>query len=208
VSETSLRRWTNAGRLPCFRIGGKRERRFRRADLLAFLESERGTVAGHLCGLYSSDAARAQQAVGFLADGLRNGSTCFLVAETDVRARIVALLERRRRSLPGDIEAGRLVLSEYADSATAQLEFWTTRLAGAARAGARSLRVLGDVSGGSLGRRNALQAVLQYEADYDRSIARRFPVATLCLYDARLLSGVDTSQVLAHHGDAFHGPAS
>jgi excisionase family DNA binding protein len=38
VSETSLRRWTNAGRLACHRVGRKRERRFRRADLLAFME--------------------------------------------------------------------------------------------------------------------------------------------------------------------------
>ena len=40
VSEASLRRWTNAGRLPCRRIGGRRERRFRRADLMAFLEGD------------------------------------------------------------------------------------------------------------------------------------------------------------------------
>lgn len=38
VSETSLRRWTNSGDLTCLRVGRKRERRFRRADLLAFLE--------------------------------------------------------------------------------------------------------------------------------------------------------------------------
>jgi transcriptional repressor of dcmA and dcmR len=40
VSETSLRRWTNAGQLACLRVGRKRERRFRRADLLAFLEDQ------------------------------------------------------------------------------------------------------------------------------------------------------------------------
>src|SRR5207245_2886205 len=32
VSETSLRRWTNAGRLPCLRIGGRRERRLVAAE--------------------------------------------------------------------------------------------------------------------------------------------------------------------------------
>lgn len=36
VSETSLRRWTNDGLLPCLRIGRRRERRFRRADLSGF----------------------------------------------------------------------------------------------------------------------------------------------------------------------------
>src|SRR5207244_2512321 len=38
VSETSLRRWTNAGQLPCLRIGGRRERRFRRAGRLVVAE--------------------------------------------------------------------------------------------------------------------------------------------------------------------------
>src|SRR5207245_1260423 len=39
VSEISLRRWTNEGRLACRRVGGRRERRFRRQDLLDFLEN-------------------------------------------------------------------------------------------------------------------------------------------------------------------------
>jgi len=43
VSETSLRRWTNAGQLACLRVGRKRERRFRRADLLAFMEDQPAT---------------------------------------------------------------------------------------------------------------------------------------------------------------------
>src|SRR5437867_2454997 len=37
VSETSLHRWTNAGRLPVLPIGGRRERRLRRGDLRACL---------------------------------------------------------------------------------------------------------------------------------------------------------------------------
>src|SRR3954463_16496968 len=72
VSETSLRRWTNAGRLRCLRIGGRRERRFRRSDLLAFLGSDAGpghpsSSVAHLCGLYTSDPSRARSAAAFLA---------------------------------------------------------------------------------------------------------------------------------------------
>jgi excisionase family DNA binding protein len=37
VSETSLRRWTNSGKLRCFRVGGRSERRFLIEDLLAFM---------------------------------------------------------------------------------------------------------------------------------------------------------------------------
>lgn len=39
VSETSLRRWTNSGKLPCYRVGGRSERRFLMEDLLAFMRS-------------------------------------------------------------------------------------------------------------------------------------------------------------------------
>lgn len=220
VSETSLRRWTNAGRLVCFRVGGRRERRFRRADLLAFLESPAGGTApllgpdapgrdlatGHLCGLYTSDLTRTRQAAAFLADGLRARSACFLAAEPAVHDRVRALLERQRSSLRQDLAAGRLVLSEYADSVAAQLEFWEARFVRAAHAGARSVSVVGDVSGGPLGRRSAFDDVLEYEVEYDRSFTRRFPVTTLCLYDARALSGVETARLLQVHGDLFREP--
>src|SRR2546425_6977503 len=68
VSEISLRRWTNEGRLTCLRVGGRRERRFRRQDLLDFLENLDPRSAddavlvggvpvqlgGNLCDLYDS----------------------------------------------------------------------------------------------------------------------------------------------------------
>src|SRR5258706_14384108 len=40
VSEVSLRRWTNSGKLRCFRVGGRNERRFLIEDLIAFMPSE------------------------------------------------------------------------------------------------------------------------------------------------------------------------
>ena len=82
VSETSLRRRTNAGVLACLRIGLRRERRFRRADLLAFMEQPAPRLlptggkgdsmktrdsrdepvsaihGNHLCGIDGSDAGR------------------------------------------------------------------------------------------------------------------------------------------------------
>ena len=65
---------------------------------------------------------------------------------------------------------------------------------------------MGDVSSGRLCQQNTFKDVLEYELDYDRTIARRFAVATLCLYDARLLSGVETSGLFRCHGDAFRYP--
>lgn len=44
VSEITVRRYTNSGALKCVRIGGRRERRFRLADLEAFLEARFPTL--------------------------------------------------------------------------------------------------------------------------------------------------------------------
>ena len=204
VSQMSLRRWTNSGRLPCFRVGGRRERRFRRADLLAFLERTGEPApaphAGHLCGLYTSGAARERQAAAFLAKGLEAGGTCFLAAEPTVRKRVLAGLARDWPAAPAAARSGRLVVSRYARLPAAQLEYWEAGFADARRAGAGELRVVGDISGECVGRHRSFGDLLVYERDYG-ALARRFGVATLCLYDARRLSGVQAARMLQVHTD-------
>ena len=208
VSQASLRRWSDAGRLPSYRLGGRRERRFRRSDLFALLEPSPAAPArpGHLCALYGSVLARARQAAEFLAERGRDGSVAFLVMEPDARAHVLVALEQRRPALQTDIAAGRLVVAEYQSLAAAQLAFWDAQFTAALHAGARSLHVVGDVSGGALGRRSTIEEVLEYEAEFDRTVSRRFPVTTLCQYDARTLSGVEAARLLRLHGDVFRHP--
>lgn len=206
VSEASLRRWTNGGRLPCRRIGGRRERRFQRADLMAFLEGDASeTPASHVCAFYASDVGRTRQAASLIGKGLDAGSVCILTAQLRVRGRILARLARRRPALRRDLEAKRLLVSEYAETAARQLKFWETTFEAATRDGARALRVVGDVSGGSLARDGDFDQVLEYEAAYER-LSRRFPVTTACLYDARSYSGLETARLLQRHPDLFRDP--
>ena len=206
VSEASLRRWTNAGRLPCRRIGGRRERRFRRADLMAFLERDASnTPAHHVCAFYASDQARTLQAASFIGKGLDAGSVCVLAAERRVRERVLARLARRRPALRRDLEAKRLLVSEYAETAASQLAFWQTTFEAATQDGARTLRVVGDVSGGTLAREGDFDQVLEYEAAYEK-LSRRFPVTTACLYDARIHSGLETARLVQRHPDLFRHP--
>jgi excisionase family DNA binding protein len=224
VSETSLRRWTNSGGLKCSRVGRRRERRFTRAALLAFLEEQPAAPAeggrlqpqptthcmidgvavphgAHACGLYGSDQGRARQAAEFLADGLRPGSVCFLLAQPKARGGILAQLRMRRRSIRKDIAEGRLVVSEYAESVPAQWSYWQAQLGAAVQAGAQSLRVIGDVWG--LGAQISPEALIEYESGYDRMIARRFPVVTLCQYDVRRFSAPTILDTLKLHEDTF-----
>jgi transcriptional repressor of dcmA and dcmR len=229
VSETSLRRWTNAGRLACLRVGRRRERRFRRADLLAFMEHEPAAtqpttpstvlphsarmmiggvayaVGAHLCALFASEAARTRQAIGFLEDGLRPGTMCFYMSDPEARADLLGHLEKSRPSLRADITAGRLVLAEYDPSPAAQLEYWETRMRAAMGTGVHSFRVAGDLRG--FGPEGSNEGLSEYEAGYEELIAKRFPVVTLCQYDVRQFSGISILNTLRLHRDTFRYPA-
>jgi len=228
VSETSLRRWTNAGRLTCLRVGRRRERRFRRADLLAFLEHQPAqdrsdappsspshpaqtvidgvayALGTHLCGLFASDVSRIKQVIAFLEDGLRPGTVCFYSAPEEAREEVLGHLEQNRPSLRSDIAAGRLVLSEYIPSPSAQLEYWDSSMRTALRAGAHSFRIVGDLRG--LGPDVPDEGLFEYEAGYEELIAKRFPLVTLCQYDVRQFSGVTILKALKLHRDTFRYP--
>ena len=224
VSETSLRRWTNSGRLACLRVGLKRERRFRRADLIAFMEDEprvdesghqtsleaegprtRASNRGHhLCGVYETSLGLITLAVPFLLEGLQEGSICFLIGTAAMRSEIVKFLTAKRKLLGNDIKAGRLVLAPYRASGDEQCDYFQAQFESAMANGATSFRVVGDV--GALRQKTTSSDVLNYEACYDERIAREYPVATLCTYDARRASGVEILDALKGHPDIARYP--
>ena len=229
VSETSLRRWTNSGRLPCLRIGRRRERRFRRGDLLAFLENQPSDIApsvnsdgrtakksdrfeqqatftlgSHLCAFYSTDLGRLSLFVPYILDGLNEGSVCFLLAAPDVREAIVASLTKKRPSIQADIDARRLVLSRYRADPDAQLKYWRELIDKCVDEGAESFRIAGDVW--NMRSQVSEEKFHQYEAAYDHAISHQYPVVTLCVYDVREFSGVEVLAALKGHRDNLRYP--
>lgn len=228
VSEASLRRWTNSGRLACLRVGQRRERRFRRADLLGFLEGQtsaivhavphavatkvpdlsKGTVTvthgSHLCGIYATDVGRLALAVPFLLDGLNEGSVCFLVGTLRARNDILKSLQKKRPSLEHDIEAGRLIHAEYHLGPNAQVKFFRALLDKKVAEGTQSFCIIGDLWG--MRSKATEDAMVQYEADYDRLVAREYQAVTLCTYDARKFSGIEILNALKGHRDTFRYP--
>jgi excisionase family DNA binding protein len=208
VSPASLRRWTNTGQLTAFRIGGRRERRFRRSDLLALLESRPHgpeKPARHLFGFYHTDLGRVRLAAGSLLEGLGLGALCVLVGHPEVQDQVVAALQRERPASRKDIEAGRLILTEYVETGAKQIGVWESIMEPAVSRGERALWAVGDVTGGELARRGSIDDVLAYEAEFDR-VMSRFPLTTFCLYDARTLSGVEASLLWRFHQDEFTSP--
>ena len=228
VSEASLRRWTNAGRLACLRVGQRRERRFRRDDLLGFLEGQTSRTVpslsdgganevsdaaaspvtisrgSHLCGVFANNLARTTLIVPFLLDGLNEGSVCFLVGPLRATNDVLRNLKKKRPSIRADIDAGGLIQSEYHLGPRAQVRYFRALLDKKIGEGAQSFRIVGDLWG--MRSRASAEALMEYEADYDRLIARRFPVVTLCVYDARKFSGVEILEALKGHRDTFRYP--
>jgi excisionase family DNA binding protein len=228
VSETSLRRWTNDGLLPCLRIGGRRERRFRRADLLAFMEqpiapqragSQKGestktqnledepfaTIRGnHLCGIYGSDAGRLDLAVPFLLRGLEKNSVCFLVAPIPAQKDILKAMRKKRTSLDSDIRAARLIVSQHQASPAEQCRFFEVAMRRAEDEGADSFRVVGDMWGLRL--LVSSDQMIELEVGFERLIVPRFPVVALCAYDARKFTGIELLDALKDHDDTFKFP--
>jgi excisionase family DNA binding protein len=228
VSETSLRRWTNSGALTCLRVGLRRERRFRRDELLAFMEDQPARTArpdphsaaastaplldgstmltqgDHLCGFFSSDLGLVTLAVPFILDGLQEQSMVYVAASHRSIQRITKYLKAKRPSLGRDITAGRLWLSEYRKGPRPQIKDFEAHLKRAAAAGTQSFRVFGDAW--ELRRKVSAEKFAEYEATYDQVIARRYPVVTLCAYDVRCFSGVGMLDALKAHRDTFRYP--
>jgi transcriptional repressor of dcmA and dcmR len=228
VSEASLRRWTNAGTLPCLRVGRRRERRFRREDLMAFMENQPShsalkgrfptapssaslldgstilTPGDHLSGFYGNDLGLATLSVRFIVDGLHEGSMVYVAASPRSIKRITRYLKEKRPSIQRDIAVGKLLFCEYRSGPRAQIKEFELHLNKAAAEGTQSFRVFGDTW--EMRKKVSAEKFAEYEAIYDQFIARRFPVVTLCAYDVRKFSGVDLLDALKAHRDTFRYP--
>lgn len=111
VSEMTIRRWTNKGILPCYRVGGRRSRRFDRKDLQHFVggklqSSKAGDVSigykgfvvpdgAHITHL-SLDASEALDvASSYILEGLVTGESVWVVAPPLETERIFSALRKR-----------------------------------------------------------------------------------------------------------------
>ena len=229
ASEISLRRWSDAGKLPCMRIGARRERRFRLTDLLAYLEQDQiqdntvisthaaGRIAhidlagitinygSHLCAFYDTDSGRLKLALPFLLGGLQAGNRCFLVATAGVQTIIVNQLRDVRSGIDQDIQEGRLIMMDGMPDSTELYTFFEHAFLDANKHGIQGLRVLGDKAW-TLHKGMGIKELSDFEARYNQNLAHRFPVVSLCQYDARLFSGTAILSALKFHDDSFRYP--
>ena len=222
VSETSLRRWTNDGKLACLRVGGRHERRFRRADLVAFLEGQPANAlvavapgrlastaepeedprGSHVCGLYGTDGDRVGTAIAFVRKTAGERAACFVLAGADVRAAIGARL--RLADAAPSTSGDWIVPCEAAPSVEEQYRLLEDQLSSVQPTGLDSTLLICDMW--ELATRFGMAGLMAYEAGYAERIAKPFAVSTLCLYDVRRFSGTDLLDGLRRHRDMFWYP--
>jgi DNA-binding MarR family transcriptional regulator len=148
----------------------------------------------HVCSLYDSDAGRQKLAGAFLAEGLRRGERCIVVAPPMVRDALLALLGEKRRQI---------VASEGEASAEAQLAFYREQFA-EAKAARQEVRVAGDV-GWAAEKGLTFEELMRLEARLE-PVVRQFRAQVLCLYDARRYAGQALLQALKQHRDTARLP--
>ena len=156
-------------------------------------------VPGHLATYYSADASAIRLSAPFLADGLRAGQPCFLVAAGITLERYKASLTQEEGF---DLNAGPLNVVRFeGGSADDAIERWAGLLGQTLAKGPTVIRIVGEMAS----ERTMLRSedeMLRYEEAFD-VMCRRYSVVVLCQYDVREFSGSVILRSLKAHPDLF-----
>ena len=158
VSEMTLRRWTNAGHLRCYRVGGRRERRFRIEDLNEYLTSGAAPAAlstaslgfggfsvsagAHVVHLGVDTRDIVDVGASYLSEGLSGNESALLVAPEDTTEKLIHAIEDRGLNIRSLRQKGMLFFSGGMDSPARQ----AAHIAELATGSGKRFRVLGEMS--------------------------------------------------------------
>lgn len=222
VSEASVRRWSDSGRLPVKRLGKRRVRRFApehvekaavqlrvapapstfpQGPKQVMLAGQTLDVPFHLPALYDTDAGRVRLTVPFLADGLRLGQPCFLVAQgEELDSYMVALDAQPGVDVDSALASGALTVVPAPGRTVAEaLDFWEATLWDAMDRHVTLMRAVGEMASERMTFESE-QEMLAYEVAFNMT-GRRFPTAVICQYDVRKFSGRAILAALRAHPD-------
>ena len=155
VSEKSIRRWTNSGTLKCYRVGGKRERRFHMKDLEEFLQDLHGYrlqpswIGGgplvhdgsHMAHFYSGKDEAIELSASCVLEGLKQNEIVLVVMPPEGSRGFMSNLERRGVPIEKAIQEGRLNFTTGMDTPGEMIRY----LAGFVEK-TDKFRVMGDMS--------------------------------------------------------------
>lgn len=176
----------------CVRMLAKYE-----AIMTSTLPAQGRGESSHVCGLCDSDAGCRNLLAMFLAQGLKRGDKCLLVAPAEAQKEILMKLNDRRKA------PRQLIASEGYASADAHLAFLKRVLQEAKRAGQR-MCLAADMSW-TLAKNVPVDVMLDIVKRFD-AMAGRLPLSALRIYDTRHFSSGDLLRAMKCHRDHARHP--
>ena len=214
VSEVSLRRWTNSGKLRCVRVGGRNERRFLVEDLLAFMPSEdiqpeqqaNETEAAsenttdyterHI-SLFFRDAEEQWQLLRpYIIDHLNAGEPAIYLQHSTSSKQLMQRLHAEGLPLDKLIARGLLRVLPPTQSyllpgrfgAQHMLDFIETAIQAAQEAGHKRILMTGEMTWSLQGTPGA-EEMATYEAQLNPLVDKYPSVTIVCQYDLKRFAG-------------------
>jgi hypothetical protein len=156
----------------------------------------------HVATFYNSDEGRLRLVVPFLAEGIRAGQPCFLVAAGDVLDAHIEALRLHDVDIDSAMQSGHLVaLAGPGTTSEGALDLWEQRFWPKLAGGETVIRVVGEMAC----ERKVFSSdaeMMRYEVAFN-ILAKRFPTVTLCQYDVRDFDGEAIFQAIRAHPDLF-----
>ena len=227
VSETSLRRWTNSGRLPCYRVGGRSERRFLVGDLLNFMQlktvppveakpisyppllelpQQSDTQALHICLLFRTQDEQWQLLRPYLLSHLAANHPVLYLSDSVPSIRLMDQLHADGLPLDDLIARGLLRILPPEQSylltgrfdAQRMLAFIESALLSNLAAGHTHILLTGEMTW-ALSEIPGTDQLMTYEALLNPLLAKYPTVTLLCQYDLKRFDGATTLDALLTH---------
>ena len=226
VSKATIRRWTNEGRLRCSRIGARDERRFRKADLIAFVNPPESTIAvpgsalpaelpadscavpAHCC-IISKDTDEEWATLGpQILEHLDSGAHVLVIQDSIREKRLESLLSRRglnqRELLASHALRCVSIADSYFLSGTMQWDravaYVESAILEAKARGFSRVLVIGACSWADAFAGEDIEGELKkYEQALDRMLMRHPGASVLCPYTATQVSAQMLVQAFSTH---------
>ncbi len=204
VSEMTIRRWTNDGLLKCYRVGGRRARRFKQKDLLAYLKGDVASdiplgIKGfevpdgsHVTHLGLDPEESFDIAVSFVLEGLVNEETVCVVSPDAESKQLFEVLKNRSIDAASLIKAGRLHFNHGMNTPVEQARYIT----GVAGSAEKRFRIFGDMTWAK--EKGWLTNDLQ-ELENIVNISQTKGMLFLCQYKLGRFSGEEALMALESH---------
>lgn len=220
VSEMSLRRWTNSGKLKCYRVGGKSERRFNSQDLINFLRpgeqgqtplgigEHRVNASAHIAHFYQTVEESLDKGISYLGKGLFLGEKVLVVSTADRLPKLLKGLENSGLPVRMLIDDGTLAIDTGRTSPAEQIQFMTQAILGAKNP--QGFRLLGDMEWAL--EKNWSLADLTILEQYTNSALAQGGKIFLCQYDleqfgaSAAMMALETHRLTSYRGELKESP--